>query len=289
MIDLSTVRSLLFVPATKLEKLDAVHKASGADLYVIDLEDSVLPDLKEAMRERAGLFFDQRRTQGMHAAPPLVGVRINPIAGLNGLMDFLAVTSGEQLPDVLVLPKMEVAHEIDLLDGWMTDMGIQIPVIPLIETLNVWEELDLIMAHELVPSAMLGGIDLAAELGCEPGWEPMFPYRSALVHAARKHGKGCMDMPWFDLEDQDGLRADTLRARSLGFDGRAAIHPGQVAVIHECFTPDSARIEQARAMVEAFNNASDGVAVFKGKVLEKPVILQAQRILDLAERSANSQ
>jgi (S)-citramalyl-CoA lyase len=288
MTDLSTVRSVLFVPATKLEKLEAVHKAAQSDLYIIDLEDSILPSMKNGIRLHVNDYM--RDLQDLSDAKkrkiPPFALRINPISTLDGVMDFMMLISSEFVPAALMLPKIESVEELNLIEGWMMQAGLEIQIIPLIETLSVWEDLDQIMAHDLVPMAMLGGMDLAAELGCEPDWEPMFPYRSALLMSCRKHQKGCLDMPWFDLKDTDGFRSETMRVRALGFDGRAAIHPAQVGVIHECFTPNAAQIKQARDIIKAFTQADDGVAVHNGKVLEIPVILRAERILKLAGKLA---
>jgi citrate lyase beta subunit len=287
MIDFSTLRSVMFVPATKLEKLEEVHKLAKADLYIIDLEDSILPAKKNDMRLQISAYL--RNQKGMSAAQkrkiPPIALRINQISSINGVMDLMMLISSDALPEALILPKIESVEELNLLEGWLMDAAIEIPIIPLIETLGVWEDLDQIIAHDLVPMAMLGGIDLAAMLGCEPDWEPMFPYRSALLLSCRKFGKACIDMPWFDLKNLEGLRRETERVRALGFDGKAAIHPAQVEVINDCLTPTAAQIKEAREIIKAFTQANDGVAVYNGKVLEIPVIIRAERILKLVRQS----
>lgn len=278
-MDLSTIRSLLFVPATKLDKIDLI-KASGADLIIIDLEDSVAPDQKDDMRQAVTQFFENRSSDD----ETLIGVRINSVRLIDGLIDFLSIIDTEVLPDAIMLPKVTSPEELDIVGDWMEDLNVMIPLIPIIETLQVWDMLEHVMAHELVPCAVFGGIDLAAELGCERSWEPLYVYRSEMLRAARSAGKGCIDMPWFDLNDEAGLKSETVRMRAMGYDGRAAIHPKQVAIIHDCFKPGDAEIADAKEMIKAFESAQTGVATFKGKVVEKPVLLQALKLIDRMER-----
>jgi len=280
--DLSLLRSLLFVPATKLEKLSQVA-ASRPDLIVIDLEDSIAPDLKDDMRDAVARFFDET---DLTTLPAPVGVRINNIRSLGGLEDMLAFLQTETLPDALMLPKIRSVEELDLLADWMEDVDRVMPVIPLFETLSVWDDADAIMAHDLVPCGVFGGIDLAAELGSDTSWDALHLYRSLLLRAARRSDKGCLDMPWFHLDDSEGLRSETHRLQAMGFDGRAAIHPNQIPVIHACLQPDEAAVAGARAMIEAFEQAGSGVAVYRGKVLEKPVLMHAYKLLERAARNS---
>lgn len=279
-MDLTTLRSLLFVPATKLEKLSQVA-GSGADLLIIDLEDSVAVGEKDAMRQAVTGFFEEWEPERF---PAPVGVRINSIRSIDGVLDFLSVMDVSTVPDVLMLPKVDAVSEIDLVADWMEDLDIAVPVIPIFETLGVWSEADDIMAHDLVPCGVFGGIDLAAELGSDRSWESMQLYRSLLLRAARRNDKGCLDMPWFDLNDREGLQAETRRLQAMGFDGRLAIHPAQVEVIHECFRPTDEAVAHARGMIDAFEKSATGVVTYQGKVVEKPVLMHAYKLIERAGR-----
>ncbi|MCH8524355.1 MAG: CoA ester lyase [Balneolales bacterium] len=279
-IDLTTLRSLLFVPATKLNKITQVSE-SGTDLIIIDLEDSVNVAEKDSMRQAVTTFFEEWEPEKFGAA---IGVRINSVRSIDGVLDFLSIMDTPNLPDALMLPKVDSVMEIDLVADWMEDIDILVPVIPIFETLAVWDEIDEIMAHDLVPCGVFGGIDLAAELGSDRSWESMQLYRNLLLRAARRSDKACLDMPWFDLNDEAGLRKETLRLQSMGYDGRVAIHPAQVAVIHECFRPDDKAVADARAMIDAFEQSSTGVVTFKGKVVEKPVLMHAYKLIERAQR-----
>jgi len=279
-MDLSTLRSLLFVPATKLEKIGQVA-TSGADLLIIDLEDSVAPSQKDNMRQAVTTFFEEWDPEKYGVA---IGVRINSVRSVDGVLDFLSIIDSPNLPDAIMLPKVDSIAELDIVADWMDDLNVMIPLIPIFETLGIWDEADEIMSHDLVPCAVFGGIDLAAELGSDRSWESMHLYRSLLLRAARRSDKGCLDMPWFDLNDAEGLRSETLRLQAMGYDGRVAIHPAQVQIIHDCFRPDDQSVADAKAMIQAFEKADSGVATFKGKVVEKPVLMHAYKLLERAKR-----
>ena len=92
-----------------------------------------------------------------------------------------------------------------------------------------------------------------------------------------------MDMPYLAVDDPDGLAAEAMRARDMGFGGKAAIHPAQLSVIHQAFTPSAAEVEQAKRILAAYADAPGGVVVLDGRLVEKPVILKMQYILAIAE------
>ena len=118
-----------------------------------------------------------------------------------------------------------------------------------------------------------------ATLWCDRSWDSLLYARSRCVLAARLGGVALFDSPFFDLEDSDGLREEATRARRLGFGGKAAIHPSQVGVIHDVFAPSREEIERARRVVEGAERTDDGVFVLEGKMVDRPVVEAAQRIL----------
>jgi citrate lyase beta subunit len=274
-MELQSVRSLLFVPATKLEKMPKMRD-SGADLLVIDLEDSIAPDQKDDMRRELTRFFHKTPDD---SAASLIGVRINALRTFNGLLDVMTVFGCKHMPNVLILPKVQHVAELEIITGWFEQIGETLPVIVLAENLEIWDNLDAIAAHPSVAGIMLGGIDLAAELGCDTSWEAMSPYRAKAVRAARRHHKLSVDMPWFDLSDAEGLRRETLRSKSLGFDARAAIHPGQVPIIQDCFTPTPEELAEARTIIDLFESSGSALATHNGKVIELPVVKKCYQLL----------
>jgi (S)-citramalyl-CoA lyase len=274
-MELLSVRSLLFVPATKLDKI-ADMRTSGADLLVVDLEDSVAPDQKDDMRREITRFFHKTPEGG---SAPLIGVRINALRTFNGLLDVMTVFGCKHMPDVLVLPKVQHIAELEIITGWFEQIGETLPLLVLAENLEIWDNLDAIAGHPAVAGIMLGGIDLSAELGSDTSWEAMADYRARVVRAARRHQKLSIDMPWFDLSDAEGLRRETLRSKSLGFDARAAVHPKQVAPIQACFTPTPEELAEARTIVDLFEASGSALATHNGKIIELPVVKKCYQLL----------
>ena len=109
------------------------------------------------------------------------------------------------------------------------------------------------------------------------------PY-SRVVHAAARAGIDAIDVPWLDLNDPEGMAREAEQVRDLGFSGKGAIHPKQIAALNAVFTPDRAAIDQARRIVTEFEAADTGLVVIDGKLIEKPVLREMHRVLAIAER-----
>ena len=131
----------------------------------------------------------------------------------------------------------------------------------------------------MVAALIFGGFDLSVELGADPGWEPLLYARSRVVHAAALCGLDAIDMPSRDLDDVSGLRAEAEQARRLGYAGKVAIHPAQIPVIHEVFTPSPEEVQQARRIIEADRAAGGGAVALDGRMVDRPVVEAARRVL----------
>jgi citrate lyase beta subunit len=125
---------------------------------------------------------------------------------------------------------------------------------------------------------------MAAELRCSNAWEPLLYARSRVVHAAASAGIDAIDVPYLDLEDPDGMARGATLARELGFSGKGSIHPKQIPILNDVFTPSESEIAHARRILDAFAEADTGLVVVDGKLIEKPVLRDMQRILSIAER-----
>lgn len=263
-------RSLLFVPGARPERFGKAL-AARADIVCIDLEDSVPMDGKDAARAAAMGFIVEQ------GAPAGLWLRINPVRSQAGLADLLAVLHAAVMPVALMLPKLSDPADLALLDEVLSDRAMAL--VPLIETASGLRNAAAIARSPRVTSLLFGAVDLSAELGCTLDWEPLLFARSSLVAAAAEGGIGLFDVPHIDVQDVEGLRAGTARAKALGFTGRACIHPSQVAVVNEIFTPTQAEIARARRVVGAFQAAGGGVALLDGKLIEIPVVRAARRVL----------
>jgi citrate lyase beta subunit len=266
-------RSLLFVPGSRPERFGKAV-AAGADITCIDLEDSVAPSGKEGARAAALSFIAEQ------GAPEGLWLRINPVRSAAGLADLLAVLNSDTGPRTLMLPKLSAPSDLDFLAELLGDRPLSL--VPLIETAAGLRQAAAIARNPRVTALLFGAVDLSAELGCTLDWEPLLFARSTLVAAAAEGGIGLFDVPSIDVADMDGLRSSTQRAKALGFTGRACIHPSQVSVVNEVFTPTEADIDRANRVVDAFAQAGGGVALLDGKLIEMPVVRAAWRVLAAA-------
>jgi citrate lyase beta subunit len=135
-----------------------------------------------------------------------------------------------------------------------------------------------------VDALLFGGVDLAADLRCEYGWEPLLYARSRVVHAAAGAGIDVIDVPWLDLGDEAGLRQEAEASARLGFTGKGSIHPKQIGIINEIFSPSAEQVAYARKVVAAFAEADSGLVVVDNKLIELPVLRSMERILAKAVR-----
>ena len=266
------LRSLLFAPGkdeAKLRKALATH----ADGVIADLEDAVPPGEKDTARRTIATVFATEPKRGPRF------VRINT-PGTPWAADDLAAVAELDI-DGVMLPKATPST----LDAIGPDGP---PVIALVETaLGVrfaWET----ASHPRVAALMLGGADLAAEANLElraDGQELLFA-RSSLVFASAAAGiRAPFDVVHLDVRDDAGQEAEARLARSLGFGGKACVHPAQLDGVHRVFTPTAAEIEHGRGVLAAYEQAmarGDAVALHEGKLVDRPVVLRAQATLSRA-------
>jgi citrate lyase subunit beta/citryl-CoA lyase/(S)-citramalyl-CoA lyase len=271
--DPGTWRSLLFVPGSRPDRFEKAA-AAGADLVCVDLEDAVAPAGKTEARTKTLAFL-----QDYNDRPCLMGLRINAIDDDFGRADLEALRGAKGL-DFVMVPKVRAVRDIDIVSGAYGHPRI----IPVIEQARAVQNAGPIADHSDVIAAIYGAIDLAADIGCSLDWEAHLYGRSACALAFGAARKTLFDVPYLDVEDDDGLIESTRRARGLGIHARACIHPRQITGVHKALAPDEAELAWARRVVDAFEAAEGGAALLDGKMIELPVIKSAQRILANAER-----
>ena len=288
------MRSFLFVPADGGRKLDKAM-ASGADAVIIDLEDSIAPQAKAAARKSAAAFLTE---VGKSADRPHLLVRVNGIA--TGLIDEdLDVVAGAR-PDAIMLPKAEGGASIIHVDAKLTaceaiaglpDGSIKILAIATETAPALFLAGTYAGASSRLEGLTWGAEDLSAELGAETNRDGdgrfLDPYRMA--RALCLAGAAAARVPAFDTVTPDFRNADLLRreaeeARRDGFQGKIAIHPAQVPIINEVFTPTPAAVAQARAIVAAFDaNPGKGAVAIEGVMYDRPHLARASRVLARAK------
>jgi citrate lyase beta subunit len=273
------LRSILFVPGTRRDRF-AKALAAGADGVILDLEDAVDPARKVEARETVAAFL-----ASPPESPSLVFVRVNA-PGSPWIDDDVACVRELAGVHGAVLPKVELPGQIE-------GVARRIPsgrVVPLLETARgILDAAAIAAADADVPALLFGAEDLTAELGIPrtvDGEELVHP-RAQVVLAAAATGAEPIDAVFSNLADVDGLRADARRARAVGFRGKMAIHPGQVPVINEVFTPSREEIDRARRLVESFEaTRAEGVIRLNDQMVEAPVVARARRILAAADAIA---
>jgi (S)-citramalyl-CoA lyase len=272
--ELARVRSWLFTPATRPDRFDKAA-ASGADVSIIDLEDSVAPADKAEARRTALAHLAQPATVSCRRA-----LRINSLGRRVGLADLYALLEGSACPDYLILPKTESAAEMQILDRLLAEAGKATRVIALIESAQGLAAAEAIAASTPRLEALLfGAADMSADLGAGTAWAPLAYARSRLVAACALAGVLAIDSPYFDVKDREGLTQETSQAVALGFAGKAAIHPNQIAPINAALTPGTDDVARARAILA--ENAK-GVGVLHGQMVDEAIARKARRILAAA-------
>jgi len=276
------LRSVLFVPGTRADRFARALDA-GADAVIFDLEDSVEPGRKNDARDAIGRFFG---APDVGRAGALRFIRVNAVASA-WWFDDVTFVRGLTGVDAVVLPKAESADQVSTTAA--ATSADALPVIPLVETpRGVLNAGPIAAAEAEVPAMLFGAEDLTAALGIPrtiDGEELLFA-RSQVVLAAASAGADALDAVFTDIASADGLRRDALRARALGFHGKMAIHPSQIATIHEVFTPTAAELDHARRVVDAYDAAlRDGRGVIRldDKMVDVPVATRARKLLELAK------
>jgi len=273
-------RSFIFAPGLRPEVFPKAL-ASGTDIVCVELEDGVAPKDKDTARVNAlGLFAEPQADDGVERI-----VRINCLRDSFGLADVQAVLATDTPPPALMLPKVKTPDEVVWLDDLLTERGHDTRLHVIIETNAGLEAVyDIAKSSGRIDALFFGGVDMAAELRCKNAWEPLLYARSRIAHAAAGAGLDVIDVPFLDLEDPDGMRREAELARDLGFSGKGSIHPKQISILNDVFTPDADAIAHARRIIQAFEEADTGLVVIDGKLIEKPVLRDMHRILSIAER-----
>lgn len=280
------IRSMLFVPSDSERKL-AKCPGLGADAIVLDLEDSVLPDSKPRAREMMREFL-----AGVEDRQPY-WVRVNDMTSGELLKDLPAVVAAK--PKGIVFPKIRGPEDLATLRNYLdaleaaNDHGDEpIAVAALVtETPSALLRLgELIrIPQPRVTALMWGGEDLSSAMGAgdprapDGSWRPTYEHaRIQALLASHALGVEAIDTVYVDIRNPEGLRASCQASRYDGFTGRVAIHPDQVPIINEAFTPTEEELELARRIVASFESGEGAVSI-DGKMYDIPHLNAARRLL----------
>ena len=281
-------RSMLYIPGNNAAMIQQ-GGVYGADCVLLDLEDSIAPGEKDAAR-----ILLKHTIPAVNFYGAEVVVRVNHLDTPFGHDDIREIVPIQ--PDALRVPKIESADDalrvIGLIEETETAHGLphdRLTIQAMIETaVGVENALAIAKASPRVSSITIGGQDLAADMGISLEKDSCgIDYASRrIVMAAKAAHIEAMDTVFVDVDDEDGLRAATQRAKEIGFTGKAAINPRQIEVINEVFTPTEQEIAKAIDVVSAFNRhkaAGVGVFALHGKMVDAPVVARALHVLGLAD------
>lgn len=279
-------RSVLYMPGSNTRALEKA-KTIPADALILDLEDAVAPDAKDAARElvaaavRAGGFGRRE-----------VIVRVNGLDTGWGHADVPAACAAGA--DAILLPKVESADQVQHLESLMQDYGARpdATIMCMMETpLGVLNAAEIAAASPRLSCLVMGTSDLTKDLQAEhtPDRLPMVTSLGLCLLAARAQGLAIVDGVHLDLEDDDGLAAVCVQGRAMGFDGKTLIHPRQVEAANRAFAPTPDDVEWSERVIAAFaeaETAGAGVVVVDGKLIENLHVENAKRIVALADAIA---
>jgi len=262
-------------PGPAVHRFASAH-ALGANVALVDLEDSVAPKQKPEARRAARQFLSGESTSTL-------GVRINAPATRDGAADLLALTEYPNRPELVLVPKVETARDIEFVSSLLDETEYRPELYAIVETPRAFTNLADIFAASRLGGVFFGSADYAGLMACGIGWNAMLFARAALVNSATAAGVPAIDSPFFDLDDPAGLLRECEQAKDLGFDGKGAVHPKQLPVINKVFAPTPAELDHARAVVAAGHETGRNIVTVDGKMIGAPFFAAAAALVEQAD------
>ncbi|CAE6898379.1 MULTISPECIES: HpcH/HpaI aldolase/citrate lyase family protein [Paraburkholderia] len=260
-------RSFLFVPGSQPERFSKAL-ASRADAVIVDLEDAVAPEAKAQARRAVAEWVSPERP---------VFIRVNgrntPWFAEDAQLLKLRGIAG------IILPKAESASDVVAL---ISATRTKTPVFPLIETAQgMWNALEIAKAP-FVQQLMFGTLDFIADMGMASDGHELDTFRAKLVMISRIAGiLPPVDGVTPDIDDIERLTGETTRGKRWGFGGKLCIHPRQIPSVNACYTPSDSEIAWAQRVLDESAKANGAAVSVDGKMVDRPVVLQAQRVMNL--------
>ena len=280
-------RSVLYMPGSNARALDKA-RTLPVDGVILDLEDAVAPDAKQAARDQV-----VAAVKAGHFGAREVYVRINGLDTPWGADDLTAAAVAA--PDAILVPKVANPQQVEMIGQRLLDMHVDLRT-----RLWVMVETPLAVLNAAAIAAcardsetrlsgfVMGTNDLAKETRARilPGRAPMVPWLMTCVAAARIYGIDILDGVYNDIGDADGFARECAEARDMGFDGKTLVHPSQISPCNETFTPPPEEVAQAREIIAAFDrpeNKNKGVVQIDGRMVERMHAEMARRTVAIAE------
>lgn len=281
-------RSMLFLPGNT-PNIILNGDCLGSDAIILDLEDAVAPDQKDAARVLVRNAIKYLKFPGIEKI-----IRVNSLDTAYWQKDLDEMVPLK--PELIMTPKISCREDVLKYDEYITNLeeklGYErntVRLIPLIETaLGVENAYQIASASDRVAAIFLGAEDLSADLHCKrtKGGAEILYARGRMVMAARAAGVDVYDTPFTDVNDDEGIRIDAELAKSLGFTGKASISPRHVSVINEVFSPTQKEIDYAYEVMEVIRIAKEqgrGAIALHGKMVDAPIVARAQQTIEMAK------
>lgn len=283
------MRSVLYVPAEKSKALAKIPML-GADHYIVDLEDSISPEMKASVLQSLGEVFPKMRSET--AAP--ISIRVNDVASEDFQQDMELVRTLR--PESIVIPKFEDAAALAREYAGLEKLGYRPKLWLMIETpmgiLRLSESMQRLKENGvLIEALVVGTNDIAKTTGVDlsQGRERIQSWLSMIVLVGKAYGVAVLDGVYNNFSDKEGFIEEATLSRKMGFDGKTLIHPSQIELANTCFAPSPEEIAHAQRIVDAFqhpDNARKGVISIDGEMVELLHFEMAQKLLAKAGSAA---
>ena len=278
-------RSFIFTPPLKINMFDKAVK-SGVDIVCLELEDGIAPSDKLFARQNALKIINKKKDYNNIE----VLIRINSIREIFGILDITAILNNKTQPDGLLVPKIKSPEELKILDNLFTEKKLNTKFHAIIETNSGLEKANEIAAStDRLEALFFGAVDMSAELRCQNSWNNLLYARSKVVHAAASKQLDVIDVPFLDLDNLKKMKEEETNSKNLGFTGKGAIHPKQIKTLNNVFTPSLKEVKKAKKIISLFEKSSSGLVLYEGKLIEKPVLREMYRVVNIYNKVNNSE
>jgi len=290
----------MYVPGCDQRKMSKIPQI-GADCICLDCEDGVAVNMKDAARRRIRELLD---TQSLDFGVSECSVRVNSVDSGLCKEDVLEVLGGANMPSAIHLPKVAGREELEFLATCIREavnkpLDCKLGLIMFIESARSLLDIDSICkaaweiseaGADFIPEALVfGSDDFAADIGATRTKEntELLLARQQVVLAAKAHQLQAIDAVYIDYKDREGLQRQAEEGARWGFTGKQVIHPGQVSVVQEAFSPSQSRVEWATALLEEHARHQEGgrgAFSFRGAMIDMPTVKQAENVLRIQQQ-----
>ena len=278
-------RSFIFTPPLKINMFDKAVK-SGVDIVCLELEDGIAPSDKLFARQNALKIINKKKDYNNIE----VLIRINSIREIFGILDITAILNNKTQPDGLLVPKINSPEELKILDNLFTEKKLNTKFHAIIETnLGLEKANEIAASTDRLEALFFGAVDMSAELRCLNSWNNLLYARSKVVHAAASKQLDVIDVPFLDLDNLKKMKEEATNSKNLGFTGKGAIHPKQIKILNNVFTPTLKEVKKAKKIISLFEKSSSGLVLYEGKLIEKPVLREMYRVVNIYNKVNNSE